>query len=285
MRNKPILIIPGDPNSVFFEIFFKSLKKTKIKDPLILISSKNLLNYEMRKLKFKKKIRLINLFDLKKKLDNNSINLIDVKLENKKINLYIKNSFDIAFNILKKNLSNKLINGPINKSTFLDKKFLGITEYIANKFKIKKNAMLIYNKNLSVCPLTTHLPLKLVSKKINQNLIKEKTELLDDFFRRNMGFKPKIAVTGLNPHCESILKFNEDKKIIKPAIISLKKRGFKINGPFPADTIFLKQNRKRYNIILGMYHDQVLSPIKSLKEYDAINITLGLPFYRCSPDQ
>ena len=205
-------------------------------------------------------------------------------MENKKINLYIKNSFDIAFNILKKNLSNKLINGPINKSTFLDKKFLGITEYIANKFKIKKNAMLIYNKNLSVCPLTTHLPLKLVSKKINQNLIKEKTELLDDFFRRNMGFKPKIAVTGLNPHCESILKFNEDKKIIKPAIISLKKRGFKINGPFPADTIFLKQNRKRYNIIMGMYHDQVLSPIKSLKEYDAINITLGLPFYRCSPD-
>ena len=284
MRNKPILIIPGDPNSVFFEIFFKSLKKTKIKDPLILISSKNLLNYEMRKLKFKKKIRLINLFDLKKKLDNNSINLIDVKLENKKTNLYIKNSFDIAFNILKKNLSSKLINGPINKSTFLNKKFLGITEYIANKFKIKKNAMLIYNKNLSVCPLTTHLPLKLVSKKINQNLIKEKTELLDDFFRRNMGFKPKIAVTGLNPHCESILKFNEDKKIIKPAIISLKKRGFKINGPFPADTIFLKQNRKRYNIILGMYHDQVLSPIKSLKEYDAINITLGLPFYRCSPD-
>ena len=284
MRNKPILIIPGDPNSVFFEIFFKSLKKTKIKDPLILISSKNLLNYEMRKLKFKKKIRLINLFDLKKKLDNNSINLIDVKLENKKTNLYIKNSFDIAFNILKKNLSSKLINGPINKSTFLNKKFLGITEYIANKFKIKKNAMLIYNKNLSVCPLTTHLPLKLVSKKINQNLIKEKTELLDDFFRRNMGFKPKIAVTGLNPHCESILKFNEDKKIIKPAIISLKKRGFKINGPFPADTIFLKQNRKRYNIIMGMYHDQVLSPIKSLKEYDAINITLGLPFYRCSPD-
>ena len=205
-------------------------------------------------------------------------------MENKKINLYIKNSFDIAFNILKKNLSSKLINGPINKSTFLNKKFLGITEYIANKFKIKKNAMLIYNKNLSVCPLTTHLPLKLVSKKINQNLIKEKTELLDDFFRRNMGFKPKIAVTGLNPHCESILKFNEDQKIIKPAIISLKRRGFKINGPFPADTIFLKQNRKRYNIIMGMYHDQVLSPIKSLKEYDAINITLGLPFYRCSPD-
>ena len=99
-----------------------------------------------------------------------------------------------------------------------------------------------------------------------------------------MGFKPKIAVTGLNPHCESILKFNEDEKIIRPTIKSLKKKGYNIHGPFSADTIFLKQNRSRYNVILGMYHDQVLSPLKTLKEYDAINITLGLPFFRVSPD-
>ena len=99
-----------------------------------------------------------------------------------------------------------------------------------------------------------------------------------------LGFKPKIGVVGLNPHCESILKINEDKKIVLPAIKHLKTKGLKIEGPFPADTIFLKQNRKKYNVILGMYHDQVLSPIKTLKEYDAINITLGLPFLRVSPD-
>ena len=181
-------------------------------------------------------------------------------------------------------ISYKLINGPINKSNFLNKKFLGITEYISKKLQVKKFAMLIYNKELSVCPLTTHLPLNMVPKSISKKLIIEKTKLINEFFIKNLGFKPKIGVTGLNPHCESILDYNEDDKIIFPAVKLLKKRGFKIEGPFPADTIFLKQNRKRYNVILGMYHDQVLSPIKTLKEYDAINITLGLPFLRVSPD-
>ena len=286
MKNKPILIIAGDPDSVFFEIFFKTLKTIKIKNPVILIASKRNLKLQMKKFRFKKSIRLINSNILKNyDLNNKEINLIDIpNKDNNNSKKYIKKCFDLAFKILKKGFSNKLINGPINKTSFLDKKFLGITEYISNQFKINKNAMLIYNKDLSVCPLTTHLPLKLVPKKINQKLIKEKTILLNNFFIKNIGIKPKIAVTGLNPHCESILKFNEDERILAPAIKSLKKKGFKISGPFPADTIFLKQNRRRFNVILGMYHDQVLTPFKSLKEYDAINITLGLPFYRISPD-
>ena len=144
--------------------------------------------------------------------------------------------------------------------------------------------MLIYNKKLSVCPLTTHLPIKKVSKKINKNIIKEKIKLIDIFFKKYLKKKPKIAITGLNPHCESIDVFNEDEKIIKPTIKTLNKSNYKISGPFAADTIFLKKNRKKYNVIIGMYHDQVLTPIKTLFEYDAINITLGLPFIRISPD-
>ena len=144
--------------------------------------------------------------------------------------------------------------------------------------------MLIYNKDISVCPITTHLPIKMVARKISKKIIYEKVKLIDDFFKKNFKYKPKIAVTGLNPHCESILKINEDRTIIEPAVKILKKRGFNIFGPFSADTIFLEQNRKNYDVVLGMYHDQVLAPIKTLKEYDAINITLGLPFYRISPD-
>ena len=144
--------------------------------------------------------------------------------------------------------------------------------------------MLIYNKKLSVCPLTTHLPIKKVHQKINKNIIKEKIELIDIFFEKHLKKKAKIAVTGLNPHCESTDIFNEDEKIIKPAIKSLNKSNFKVSGPFAADTIFLKNNRKKYDVIMGMYHDQVLTPIKTLFEYDAINITLGLPFLRISPD-
>ena len=89
---------------------------------------------------------------------------------------------------------------------------------------------------------------------------------------------------GLNPHCESINNFNEDEKIIKPAVNYLKKKNYFVSGPFSADTMFLSQNRSKYDVILGMYHDQVLAPIKTLMEYDAINITLGLPFIRISPD-
>ena len=231
---------------------------------------------------------MIDITDLKNfDLNNKKINLLNVEYKNKTKSLqqkynYIKKCFDISFKILDMGLSYKLINGPIDKS-FLNKKYLGITEYISYKFKIKKFAMLIYNKDLSVCPLTTHLPLKLVSKSISKKLIIDKTYLINNFLKY-LGFKPKIGVVGLNPHCESILKINEDKKIVLPAIKYLKTKGLKIEGPFPADTIFLKQNRKKYNVILGMYHDQVLSPIKTLKEYDAINITLGLPFLRVSPD-
>ena len=292
MKIKPIIIVSGEPNGIFYEIFFKSLKKKKFKSPLLLITSIRLFKKQMKKFKFKGEINLLNNKNLNKLRIKKNINIINVDYNNSKNSIknkiaskiYIKQCFDIAFSLLKKRITNKFINGPINKSSFLDKKFLGITEYISDKFNIKKNAMLIYNKELSVCPLTTHLPLKFVSKKISKILIKEKVILINDFYVNNIGFKPKIGVTGLNPHCESIDKFDEDNKIILPTIKLLKKKGYKIKGPFPSDTIFLNQNRKKFDVILGMYHDQVLTPIKTIKEYDAINITLGLPFYRVSPD-
>ena len=293
MVYRPIIVIAGEPNSIFSEIFFKSLENKKFRSPIILIASKNLIELQMKKLKIKKKIRLITLENLKKNyLDNKKINLFDVSYNQKKAfdkisnksNKYIKKSFDIALKILNQKITNKLINGPISKKFFLKKKYLGITEYLAYKTGTKNYAMLIYNKNLSVCPLTTHLPLKKVSKQINKNIIRKKIKLIDIFYKKILKLKPKMAMTGLNPHCESVDNFNEDEKIIKPAIKSLNKNNYKISGPFSADTMFLKNNRKKYNVIIGMYHDQVLTPLKTLVEYDAINITLGLPFIRVSPD-
>ena len=198
--------------------------------------------------------------------------------------VYIKKCFDVAFEILRKGLTKKFINGPISKTKFLDKQFLGMTEYIAHEFKVKNNAMLIYNKKLSGCPVTTHLPIKLVTKMIDKKLIIKKIKLIQDFYKKYIKIKPKIAVLGLNPHCESVDKFNEDEIILKPTINSIKKLGYNVSGPYPADTIFLKDNRNKFNVIIGMYHDQVLTPMKTLYEYDAINVTLGLPFLRVSPD-
>jgi len=292
MNYSPILIVSGEPNSVFLELFFKVLKKDKIKSPIILISSKKLLTLQMQKLEFKKKIKLLQVSKLKSyKLDNKTINLIDVKYNpgkafeiiSKKSNIFIKNSFDLAFQIIKKNNIHKFINGPISKKEFLKNKFLGITEYISEKFQAKNTCMLIYNETLSVCPITTHLPLKLVSKKINKKIILKNVSLVNNFYEKKFNIKPRIAILGLNPHCESVHKYNEDEKIIKPTIKYLKNK-YNVSGPYPADTIFLKNNRKKFDIIIGMYHDQVLTPLKTLFEYDAINITLGLPFIRVSPD-
>jgi len=293
MKIKPILVVAGEPNSVFLELYFKSLKKYNYKSPLLLICSKNELKNQMKKFKFKKKIRVFNLNSLNTgKIDNKKLNIIDIPYnhsnnQNKNIKSkikYIENSFNIAFKIIKNGYTNKFINGPIDKKIFLKKKFPGMTEYIAHKFGIKKTGMLIYNKELSVCPLTTHLPIKFVTSKISKNLIKDTIELLNTFFNKELKIKPKIGVTGLNPHCESIHKFNEDEKMLTPTINSLNKKRINVKGPFSADTIFLKKNRVKFNVIVGMYHDQVLTPLKTLFEYNAINITMGLPFLRVSPD-
>lgn len=292
MNSSPILIVSGEPNSVFLELFCKVFNNNKIKSPIILISSKKLLNLQMKKLGFKNKIRLINSSKLKfYKLDNKTINLIDINYNtdkafekiSSKSNIFIKNSFELAFNTIRNNNISKFINGPISKKSFLKKNFLGITEYISEKFLTKNTCMLIFNKELSVCPITTHLPLKLVTKKITKKNIINKVSLINNFYEKRFKFKPRIAILGLNPHCESIHSYNEDEKIIKPSIKYLKRK-YKVSGPYPADTIFLKNNRKNFDVIVGMYHDQVLTPIKTLFEYDAINITLGLPFIRISPD-
>jgi 4-hydroxy-L-threonine phosphate dehydrogenase PdxA len=292
MSYKPIIIVAGEPNSIFFELFFNIIKK-KIKSPIILIASKKLIIKQAKILKQKINFNIINEFEIIKKKDIlKKINLIDVDFNQSygfekittKSNHYINTCFDIAIKLLRNKVSNKFINGPISKKTFLNRKFNGITEYLANKTNTKKFAMIIHNKNLSVCPLTTHLPIKYVNKKINKLEIISKVKLISTFWKKQFGKKVKIGVTGLNPHCESIDSFNEDKIIILPAIKKLRKLKYNIEGPLAADTIFLKDNRKKFDVIIGMYHDQVLTPIKTLFEYDAINITIGLPFLRVSPD-
>jgi 4-hydroxythreonine-4-phosphate dehydrogenase len=292
MNYKPIIIVSGEPYSVFLEIFFK-IKKNKFKRPIILIVSKKLLCSQMKKLNFDFNINLINKDKIDyKKLNNKKINLIDVDFKFQKTfdkitdrsNKYIKKSFNIALKLLKTNKFIGLINGPISKKNFLNKKFFGITEYLAHQTKTKNFAMLIYNKSLSVCPITTHLPLKEVHKNITKKMIINKTILINSFYKKKFKKSPKIAITGLNPHCESNYKSSEEKNIIIPSINHVKKKGVKLEGPFAADTIFMAEHVKKYDVIIGMYHDQVLTPAKTLFGFEAINITLGLPYIRISPD-
>ena len=171
------------------------------------------------------------------------------------------------------------------KNFFLKNRYQGITEYLSKKFNISDNfAMIIYDKKISVSPITTHLPIDKVKKNLTTKRIVAKTLLVNNFYKKTLLKSPKIAICGLNPHCENFfIKHSEEKKIIEPAIKILKKKVF-IRGPFPADTIFLENNRKKFDIIIGMYHDQVLAPIKTISEFSSVNITIGLPFLRLSPD-
>ena len=297
MTYKPIIIVSGEPFSIFLEIFFKSLKNKKIKkikNPIIIICSKNLLLSQMKKLKFKYKINDINLNKIRlKNMNNKKINLIDINFNFKKpfakissnSRGYISKSIDVALNLIKKEKIKTLINGPISKPFFLNKKFPGMTEYFSFKTKSSgKEVMLIYNENLSVSPLTTHLPLKKVFKRISKIKLINQVKTINNFFKKDLKINPKIAITGLNPHCESTDSISEEDKIIIPAIKILKKNRVNVLGPYSADTIFLKKNYENFDIVVGMYHDQVLVPIKTIYNFKAINVTLGLPFLRITPD-
>ncbi len=289
MNIKPIVIISGDPKSTFNEILIKTLRKRflrNIKFPIIIIGSKKLLENELKNLgvkidfyKFNEQISL-----LKKK-----IYIIDIPIDPKKLtpikkNSYIEKSFKVGLKLISRINSLGLINGPVSKRTFLKGRYNGITEYLASKTGSVNETMLIFNKQLSVSPITTHVPINQVANKIKKKIIINKIESINNFYKKFLGFKPNIAVTGLNPHCETFSGKNIEKTEILPAINFLKKKKIKILGPFSADTIFLKNNRKKFNVIIGMYHDQVLAPMKTIFGFDAINITIGLPFIRITPD-
>ncbi len=291
MNTKYILIVLGEPYSTFSEIIGKYfIKKRKLKRKIIIIGNKQLLQKQLNKLNFFFHIKeILNVSEAEK----NIVNIINVKFAHKgiysnissKSNQYIKECFDLSLKIIKKYKNEcVLINGPISKKTFLKKKYLGITEYLAKKTKTVDEIMLIYNDKLSVSPLTTHIPIKYVIKKITKNKIYKNVLNINRFFKKFFKKNIKIAVLGLNPHCETIDSFSEEEKIIIPAIKSLKNAKIKINGPFSADTFFLDPNINKYDVVLGMYHDQVLTPIKTLYNFNAINITIGLPFLRISPD-
>ena len=292
MKINKILIILGEPQSTFSEILFKyfnSKEFLKNKKKIILIGSISLMKKQMKKLKFNLNLNAIENI---KEAKINELNILNINYNSQKIfskissnsKKYISNCFKIALNLINNNKKIALINGPISKKYFLNKKYLGVTEYISKKTKSKNQVMLIYNDKLSVSPLTTHLPLKHVAKNISKEKIIKNVKQIKKFYENLLNKKPKIAILGLNPHCETIDKVSEEKNIIIPAINFLKKINLNADGPFPADTFFLKKNIDKYDVVVGMYHDQVLTPLKTLYNFNAFNITLGLPFIRISPD-
>ena len=266
------------------------MEKKKYLKNIFIIGNYSILNKQIFKLGIK--IPLVKLEDIKDFKRENKLFVLDVPLKFKSIfnvnSAEVKNYIFACFNIAHNLAINKkilgFINAPIDKKIF-NGKYLGVTEYLSAKNKSKnEEVMFIHNKELSVVPLTTHVEIKNVTSKITFNLIKTKMNTINKFYFKLFKKKPKIAILGLNPHNSENNAQSIENTIIKPAIVKLKKLKINIEGPFPADTAFNKKKIKSYDVIVGMYHDQVLGPFKALYGYDAINLTLGLKYLRISPD-
>ena len=289
--NKAIAIIAGEPNSISSEIIFKTWRLTK--KNFIIIGSIKLLELQKKKLKQKIKIKEIQSNFNIKKFKKNEMHVLNVDFIQKKpfqkistkSNKYIFKCFDLAINLIKNKKIFGLINCPIAKEKLFHKKYQGVTEFISNKFKSKdKEVMLLYNNNLSVSPLTTHIPVNKISKNITKKKIINNVKTINKFYKKNFRIKPKFGVLGLNPHNFSGSNYSEENAIIRPSIKTLKKLNINVIGPISPDSSFVYFKKYNVDVIIGMYHDQVLSPFKALYRHDAINVTLGLPCVRVSPD-
>tara|TARA_Y100000590_G_scaffold292934_1_gene329907 strand:- start:5566 stop:6537 length:972 start_codon:yes stop_codon:yes gene_type:complete len=293
--NKFIAIIAGEPNSISSEIIFKSWKNRKNykHKRFFIIGNIDLLNLQKKRLGYNIKFKKIDQNFKFKDLNGYKLPVYNIQYNpkkpfekiSKKSNKYIFNCFNVALKLIKNKKILGFVNCPVSKETLFKNYYQGITEYISKKTgRENREVMIIYNKKLSVAPITTHIPISQVAKKINQSQIIKKIKIIDSFYKKILKKKPKFGLLGLNPHAFSPLKNSEEKKIIEKAIKKLVKSKIKIKGPISPDTSFMFFDKYKFDVLVGMYHDQVLTPFKSLYGFDAINITLGLPFIRISPD-
>ena len=292
---KSIAIIAGEPNSISSEIIFKSwqLRRKYIHKPMFIIGNIKLLNLQKKRLKYQIKIKEINKNFTTNDLNGPELPVYDVEYNQKKpfekisnkSNKYIFGCFNMALKFIEEKKILGFVNCPVSKESLFKNKYNGVTEFLSKKVGKKDNeVMLIYNRELSVSPVTTHIPLNRVSKKINQNKIVKKITIINKFYKKIFNKKPKFAILGLNPHNFSYLKKSKEEKIINKAIKILDKLKIKVTGPVSPDSSFVIYKKYKFDVIIGMYHDQVLTPFKALYNFSAINITLGLPYIRISPD-
>jgi 4-hydroxythreonine-4-phosphate dehydrogenase len=181
-----------------------------------------------------------------------------------------------------------IVTAPVQKSVIADAgvAFMGHTEYFAERTRAAHPVMLLAADSLRVALATTHLPLRAVSDAITPQLLDTTLQILHADLRRLWGMtRPRIAVCGLNPHAgESGHLGTEDRDVIRPAIERARAAGMLVDGPIPADTVFVPRALSNYDVVLAMYHDQGLPVLKHKGFGHAVNVTLGLPIVRTSVD-
>lgn len=199
----------------------------------------------------------------------------------------------IAVEAVRQGKASAVVTCPIAKSVLYQSGFTfpGHTEYLA-ALSVGEGeepplpVMMIAGPELKTVPVTIHIPLSRVPQSLTSDLIEKTCRIVDRDLKSRFGIaEPRLAISGLNPHAgEDGALGAEDDAIIRPAIEALQSDGIKAFGPLPADTMFHKAARETYDVAVCMYHDQALIPAKTLAFDDGVNVTLGLPFIRTSPD-
>jgi len=202
-------------------------------------------------------------------------------------------SIDTAVALVRRGAASGVVTNPIAKHVLYAAGFghPGHTEYLAALAAepgaaAPRPVMMLWSEDMAVVPVTVHIPLREVPAALTGDLIMETARIVARELRTRFGIAaPRIAVAGLNPHAgENASLGTEDRDIVAPAIARLRDEGIDARGPFPADTLFHARARGNYDAALAMYHDQALIPIKTIAFDEAVNVTLGLPFVRTSPD-
>ena len=297
---KVILISAGDPNSISTEITIKAIESSKINKnvkPVVVSNSK--LIEDCKKI-IKSDIQLneiedkVNFSDFKE----NYLNIISLPIqentilgrENIKYSSFIKNSIITCVKTEISSIASAIVTNPINKKMMYRSgfNFQGHTDFLASLSQNKKiPVMMLVTKEFKTIPMTIHVPLKDVPKLISKDLIEITVNIARESLISLFNIsQPRIVVTGLNPHSgENGDIGDEEEKIITPAINETKKKqNCYLEGPIAADTAFSSEKRKSYDVVICMYHDQALIPIKTLDFFNGVNVTLGLDFIRTSPD-
>ena len=291
---KKIVVTLGEPAGIGPDLGVL-LSQKKLSKNIVFIADPLLIYQSADKLNKKIDINVMHNTSSKTYSNKNLINLLPVKLNvknkpgmmNYKNSEYVINSIRLAANLCLEREASAMVTGPISKS-ILNKagyKISGHTEFLADICK-KKSLMLLMNKKIKVALHTTHLPIQSVTKEITKTKLKKTISLLNEEMKTKFAIsKPKILVTGLNPHAgEDGLLGLQDSKIIAPVIKDFQKKNVCVDGPVAADTAFLRKNIAKYDVILTMYHDQGLPVIKFDNFKTTVNVTLGLPIVRVSVD-
>lgn len=286
----------GDFNGISYEVMMKALNDKRMLElftPIIYGSSK-IASYYRKMLDLTDvNLNLIKKVDYANPKRANIINVTneEIKIETGKISqaagemAYL--ALEKAIDDLKWDKLDALVTLPISKSNIQSEKFnyRGHTDYLAEKFSVENYLMLMVSENLRVGMITGHIPLSEVPGKINEELILQMIRVMELSLKQDFNIRrPKIAVLGLNPHAgDNGLIGSEENEIIKPAIQKANDENILTFGPYPADSFFASTNYRNFDGILAMYHDQGMTPFKSLAFESGVNFTAGLPIIRTSP--